>query len=283
MSQALPSLNVIGAGRLGRVIAKLLVESKQVHLQAVCNRRLDSAAAAVDFIGSGVAQACEDLIPADITMITTPDDAIEVTCKKLAVMHKLGQRSVVFHCSGALSSSILQSARECYVASVHPVKSFADPQASVVSYAGTLCSIEGGQSARDLLQPMFSAIGSSVFAVKAASKASYHAAMVFAANYSVALYEMAMQAMQQAEIDESIARQLVLQLMQGTVDNLQQHHSVDKVLSGPLMRGDVATIAAHIDSLPAGLQVHYKQLGLYLMQQLNLPGDIREQVAALFS
>ena len=49
MSLALPSMNVIGAGRLGCVITKLLVEAKQVHLQTVCNRRLESAAARIPF------------------------------------------------------------------------------------------------------------------------------------------------------------------------------------------------------------------------------------------
>ncbi len=282
MSLSLPSMNVIGAGRLGSVIAKLLVEAKQVHLQAVCNRRLDSAAAAVDFIGGGVPVDClDDLQSADITMITTPDDAIEVICKKLAARHKLSSRSVIFHCSGALSSSVLDSTEDCFRASVHPVKSFADTQVSASSFAGTLCSIEGDQSACDLLAPMFTSIGAKIFTVESGSKASYHAAMVFAANYSVALHEMAMQAMQQAGIDERIARQLVLQLMQGAVDNLQRHHNLEKVLTGPLARGDVATIAAHLDSISEDLQEQYKQLGQYLLRQVNLPDDVREKIVAL--
>jgi predicted short-subunit dehydrogenase-like oxidoreductase (DUF2520 family) len=53
--------------------------------------------------------------------------------------------SVVFHCSGALASDRLQAVRAAggAVASVHPIRSFADPQAVAQAFAGTYCGMEG--------------------------------------------------------------------------------------------------------------------------------------------
>jgi hypothetical protein len=63
--------------------------------------------------------------------------------------------AVVFHCSGAKASTELDALRRAgaLVASVHPVRSFADPAAVAADFDGTFCGVEGDAAALALLLP----------------------------------------------------------------------------------------------------------------------------------
>ena len=80
-------INIIGAGKLGKTIARLLVINKVGIIEGVCNRSLESSNTAVQFIGQGKAYATiADLPSADIVFITTSDDLIEHLNTALAVL-----------------------------------------------------------------------------------------------------------------------------------------------------------------------------------------------------
>jgi predicted short-subunit dehydrogenase-like oxidoreductase (DUF2520 family) len=150
---------------------------------------------------------------------------------------------VVFHCSGALASGVLESAAErgALVASVHPMFSFADPAAAVESFAGTWCGVEGDAGALDDLRPAFAAIGAQTVDIDPAYKTVYHAAAVFASNYLVAVLDVALQAWQRAGIDEASALKMMAPLVRGTVENVLRG-GPEKALTGPIARGDTATV-----------------------------------------
>jgi len=59
--------------------------SIKISINQILNSTQESAIKAVDFIGDGRAMKDSDrLNPADIWLITTPDDAIQEVCKALA-------------------------------------------------------------------------------------------------------------------------------------------------------------------------------------------------------
>ena len=72
---------------------------------------------------------------ADIVILAVTDSSIEELCHSLEKHFKTG--AIVTHCSGALSSSILQSAREsdCHIASTHPLNSFPNIAASLEKFS----------------------------------------------------------------------------------------------------------------------------------------------------
>ncbi|HEX8955719.1 MAG TPA: NAD(P)-binding domain-containing protein, partial [Burkholderiaceae bacterium] len=128
------SLSLIGCGKLGRSLGRLWSQSGTAHIADVLNRTHPSAEAAAAFIGAGRATASfETLKKSEVFLIGTPDGDIAPTCARLASTGLLDETSVVFHCSGALDSGCLQAARErgATVASIHPIKSFALPEAVV--------------------------------------------------------------------------------------------------------------------------------------------------------
>lgn len=259
------TLNIIGCGKVGSTLGKLWAASGVLSVQDVLNQTLESGERAVEFMQAGRAvRDWNELRSADVFMIATPDDQIQPSCEALAGSGLLGAGKIVFHCSGALPSSVLKPAAErgAAIASIHPIRSFASPEQAANSFAGTFCGMEGESAALDLLVGAFAAIGGKTVAVDAEFKSVYHAAAVFASNYLVTLLDVAVQAYGRAGISEEVALQLMEPLVRGTVDNIFRLGPTD-ALTGPIARGDIATAVTQYRAVNAWNEQHgalYRQL-----------------------
>ncbi len=239
-----PTLNIIGAGHLGQTLGRLWAAGQQVGVGHILNRTPQSTEAAIAFIGAGQAATSIATLPsADITLIATPDAYIADCCAALAASGTLNANSIVFHCSGALSSSVLSTAaaQGAAVASVHPVRSFAQPAQTAANFNGTLCGVEGDARALEILARCFGAIGASFVTIAAEHKVLYHAAAVFACNYLVTLQDVAQTTYGKAGIAPDVALRLMEPLVRETIDNIFSKGPA-QALSGPIARGDFATV-----------------------------------------
>lgn len=239
------NLNIIGAGQVGRALGRLFCERQVFRLGQIATRSQASAAAARQFIGEGVALADFALLQAaQITMLGVPDDQIGSCCAAMAERGLFKPGSIVFHCSGAKASSELAAARAAgaLVASLHPVRSFADAAQVAANFAGTIFSVEGDADALAVLTPALQAIGAQVVQIDGGKKMLYHAASVFASNYLVTLMETALQAYQAAGISAEMAKAMAAPLARQTLENVFQL-GTEAALTGPIARGDLATVA----------------------------------------
>ncbi|WP_194721399.1 Rossmann-like and DUF2520 domain-containing protein [Noviherbaspirillum malthae] len=261
-----PTLNIVGCGKVGMTLGKLWSEAGVFAIEQVMNRSATSSTQATAFIGTGTAAASiEDLRPADVWLIGTPDDDIGSSCDALAKAGLFAQGNLVFHCSGALPSAALQAAAAAGAAtgSAHPIRSFADPAQVAASFGGTYCGIEGDPSAVEKLSAAMSAVGGIAVPIDAAFKTVYHAAAVFASNYLVTLLDTAQQAYVKAGIPEDTALQLMMPLVRGTVENVFRLGPTD-ALTGPIARGDIGTAVRQYRAVNAwneGYGALYKQFG----------------------
>jgi len=244
--------NIIGAGLLGKTLGHLFVKHNLIQVGSICNLSEKSALSAIDFIGQGTScSSIDELLPADLTFITTPDDVIATSCEQLSKTKNIKPGSIVLHSSGLLTSEVLDPLKEkgCYVASIHPMRSFATPELSIRQYKETYCAVEGDTEALAVLCPLFKAIGSIPYEIDKKKKSSYHAAGVFASNYLITLAEQALLCLKEAGVNEKMAMHVVTNLMSGSVSNLETTLSPIQSLTGPIKRGDTATIAQHMVSL----------------------------------
>lgn len=240
------TLSCVGAGRLGKTICRLLVGKVEIH--QVVNHSLASAQRAVDFIGSGSAVSMADLQPADIWLIATPDGQIKLVYEQLKATGILHNNAIVFHCSGAIGSSVLYSDDvKINVASVHPIHSFADPQKSLKDFSGSHCAIEGQANAVTTLKDLFEDIGAIPFIIDSQHKALYHTATVMACNYLVSLLEASQQILATAGVDGCDGNPLE-SLIRQTLDNYLSTDATS-ALTGPIARGDTKTITSHLQAL----------------------------------
>ena len=197
------TFSCIGAGKTGSSLCRLL--SSHLSLNQVINPTVKSAKAAVELIGSGEAIGIDEqdffeFKPADLWMITCPDDQIQVVGNKLIRSGVLASGNVIFHCCGSLSSSIWDAPNniEIKVASVHPIHSFAEANSSLANPINFHCAIEGDIEAMEILTVPFKSIGATLHKIDRDTKSLYHASTVMACNYLVSLLELSHSMLQAA-------------------------------------------------------------------------------------
>jgi predicted short-subunit dehydrogenase-like oxidoreductase (DUF2520 family) len=279
------AVNIIGAGRLAKAIGFLLAQVGIANIVSVCNRSLQNAQAAVEFIGQGIAcESFKELPPATVYLIATSDTAIAATAQRLLAEHTCPPNSIILHCSGALSSLELHGGQgQHFVASIHPIYSFADPQIAITQFPGTYCAYEGDEPACEMAVTLFSAIGGKPFAIAREHKIQYHAACVIACNYLVTLAHRANQLLQTAGVADEIAKPLVTHLMQGTLQNIKQSTKIEQALTGPIARGDINIIQQHLATFcdqPMTKSL-YQTLGLATLQLTNLSPEKIQELSAI--
>ena len=113
------NITIIGAGKVGQTFEHLF---KSVGHKA-------------SLIGRDI-EANRNLInKAKLILITTSDHSIEQVCSNIS--SSLNPESVVSHCSGALSSEVLLSAKNqgCEIASSHPLNTFPNLAAALATFS----------------------------------------------------------------------------------------------------------------------------------------------------
>jgi len=245
------TINILGCGKVGKTLARLWVRQGLLRVGDIRNRSLESSREAAFFIGEGRAVGSfDEMRPADIHLISTSDNAIGKIAEGLAHCGIVRPDDLVFHCSGSLSSAVLSPLHPsgALLASVHPVKSFADPEEAAASFDGTFCGMEGDERALALLTELFGGIGAKVFPVAPENKMIYHSATVLVCNYLTALVELACRCLMKAGLDKKTALQMMEPLARETVANIFQRGTV-RALTGPISRGETEVVAGQLDAL----------------------------------
>jgi predicted short-subunit dehydrogenase-like oxidoreductase (DUF2520 family) len=229
-------------------------------------------------MGAGrAASAVEAMRAADVWMIATPDREIAGCADRLAKLAVLRAGDVVFHCSGSLASNELSSAAAAgaAVASVHPLKTFADAQDAIRTFEGTFCAAEGESAALDVLVPAFEAIGERICRIDPQHKTIYHAASVLVCNYVTALLETGLRCYGKAGLDRETATRMMAPLVRETLENVLELGPA-RALTGPIARGDDPVVKRHLEALEAwdaDIAAIYRELGVVALDLAREQGE----------
>ena len=230
----------------------------------------DSARKAVQFIGSGFATTdlAQALESSKIHFITTNDDAIEQVVKDLtSVAPSSLSEHYFFHTSGTISSTALEplGSKGANIASIHPLQVFADPVKALETLPGIYYAIEGKDKAMELAVQLVTQLQGKLLLIPTGRKVLYHVAGVFAANYMMVLIDLALHIMQDLGETQEDSFDAFLPLMVGALQNVETL-GVEGALTGPLVRGDTATIRRHLEALDA-LRPEVKEIYAVLGQE----------------
>ncbi|MBS3747575.1 MAG: DUF2520 domain-containing protein [Wenzhouxiangellaceae bacterium] len=230
------TLHLVGCGRAGRSLARLWADQGAFSIGRVVNRRIESAQAAVDFIGQGRAAAGLDGIAAeDWLMLGVPDGQLESAVAALAAGLDRPP-ALAFHVSGAEPADVLRRLG-CPVASVHPVCPFSDPERALRTFAGSYALGEGDPAALDAVLPAFEAIGAETMRFEPADKRRYHAATIAASNFLNVLDDLALDLAESAGLETGQALKVIVALQRAGLSNIEQA-GPQQALTGPIERGD---------------------------------------------
>lgn len=236
------SVNIIGAGRVGQTLMRLIARTPGIDLNQVSSRRASSATQAVAVAESGQAvDKLKEMTPADIWFLTVPDTRIAEVATALAQTGAPPATAV--HCSGFHSADIMASLSEAgwSIASAHPMLSFADPSVAATRFEGTYTALEGDIAATDMISDVFQRFGAQPFPISSEAKVLYHAAAVITNNFTTVLQGLALEAWHEAGVPPDIARDLNATLLKSTLENIDHLGPAD-ALTGPAARGDKSVV-----------------------------------------
>jgi predicted short-subunit dehydrogenase-like oxidoreductase (DUF2520 family) len=217
-------VSVVGDGRLGRALARAL------------------RAAGIDV--TGPTGRDEPVTPADAVLLCVPDSEIAAAAGAVS-----GCAPLVGHTSGATALAAL-AASGAAAFGLHPLQTFTGDEAPE-RFRGAGCAVAGADTrALEFATALAVALGMQPFPVEDAARPAYHAAASIASNFLVTLMAAAEGAAGAADLEPARARALLAPLVRSTVENWAAL-GPERALTGPLARGDEATVEAQRAALEA--------------------------------
>ncbi|HSU15240.1 DUF2520 domain-containing protein [Longimicrobium sp.] len=273
----LDRLWIVGAGRLGLALGLRLHRARAVSSLVYSGRRSSATPDHPLFRGfhpGARYQAGFTPAPEGVTgmLIAVPDDAIARVVGQLEAVD-LPAGLPVMHASGSLSVDVLAplAAKGHPVAGMHVLAAIADPVEGADRLRGATFGVEGEGAARALAERLVAACGGRVLAIRPGGKALYHAAAVFASNYAVALLSVAERLMIDAGVPAEDAQPALAALAAGAVENVAARGPAE-ALTGPIARGDAATVERHLSRLSGADRDLYCLLGLEALKLAEARG-----------
>jgi predicted short-subunit dehydrogenase-like oxidoreductase (DUF2520 family) len=222
-------------------------------------------------------------LDARVLWLCVPDAAIQSTAEWLVAERGDLSGQVVVHSSGALDRGVLAAAERAgaQTGSVHPMMSF--PTRRIVALEGTRFGVEVGEAAtRRELFALVRRLGGRPFAIDGKGKAMYHAGAMFGSPLLVAILAAGVRAMREAGIAEGEALALLGPMAAATVANVQKQ-GLARSFSGPLARGDAATVKLHRKALAGHPLVAQTYLALARLAAEDLPSMDRAAIETALS
>lgn len=183
---------------------------------------------------------------ARVLVLAVPDGALAEVAATLAE-RPWARDEVWLHLSGVHAASVLRGADPRpvprAVACLHPLVALAPG----VDPSGAVAGLEGEPEAFAIAEVLARDAGLLPHAIPA-ERALYHAAAVSVAGHATALFAQAMSLLEASGFPRDTARRALQPLLLSAANNLARGAPED-VITGPITRGDEATVARHIAAL----------------------------------
>jgi len=242
------SVRIIGGGRAGGSFATALAAA---GWQVEVIRR-----------GEPVVDAAQGV---DLVLLCVPDGAIA----GLAATLEPDDHALVAHCAGSLGLEVLAPAVR--PASVHPLVALPDAERGAVALQGAWFAVAGDDEVRHVVD----SLGGHAVEVDDEHRALYHAAAVIASNHLVAL----MGQVERLAARIGVPLEAFLGLVRGTIEHVAELGAA-QALTGPVARGDWATVARHLEALAPQEREAYLALAASAAQLVGADPEVLTSLAA---
>jgi predicted short-subunit dehydrogenase-like oxidoreductase (DUF2520 family) len=254
MDDSKRTLALVGPGRAGSTIA-IALNASGWRVTGVAGRAPDAASTVTT-------AACLDAPPAlvseigtgaHVVLIATPDAAIEQVATATAA--SLESDALVVHLAGSrgldVFEPLLERRPDVRVGALHPLQSFPSTSAGLDRLPGSYAAIAGDTEVEELAEEL----ELHPFRVADNRRAQYHAAAVVASNHVIALLGQVERMSEACDVPFEAFAPLVL----ASVENAFRLRPA-RALTGPVARGDFATVRAHLETLDPGERDAYRAL-----------------------
>jgi predicted short-subunit dehydrogenase-like oxidoreductase (DUF2520 family) len=223
-------LIIVGMGRAGGSLARAALEAGH-RLAGVLSRRPPALVPVLDWDSA--------LPPCDLVLLAVSDGAIGEVAARLAPYWS-GTTPAV-HLSGFVSVDALEpvTAVGASVGSFHPLQTLPDPERGAAALAGSWAAVTAEDpELAALLEAFAASLGMQPFPLDDDAKPVYHAAAAAAANYVVEALAVAADLATAAGVDAAVMEPLTRRVVENVFEV-----GAEAALTGPIARGDLATVA----------------------------------------
>ncbi len=243
---------LIGPGRVGTLLAIAGTRAGWRVAAVAGGREASRSALAASIAGLRTFDdPAEAVAGADLVLVTVPDDAIASVVDGLVRADALTPSHRVVHVAGSRGLDALRRARlaGAQVAACHPAMTIPAGASDPDLLVGVAWAVTAGPTDRAWASELVVALGGDPFHLADDARVTYHAALALASNAVGAAVVAARRLLLAARVADPAA--FLAPLAHASVDNAASTGAA--ALTGPIVRGDVGTIAAHLERLAADL------------------------------
>ena len=247
--RAMTRIGVVGAGRVGAVLAAALREAG--HEIAAVAGESHASRTRIDTLLPGVrvdkptavSRAC------DLLLLTVPDDMLSNVVTMLAASGAIREGQYVVHTSGKHGLAVLQPAADAgaHVLAMHPAMTFTGTDVDLTRLEGCVYGVTAHPDTEELATRLVADLRGRLVRVEEDRRALYHAGLAHGANHLVTLVSQAMDLLRDSGADDPAAT--LRPLLTAALENALEYGSA--ALTGPIVRGDVDTVRAHLRDIAA--------------------------------
>ena len=240
-------IGVVGAGRVGAVLSAAFRAAGHEIVAAAGESTASRDRMAALLPGVPRAKPTDVARAADLLLLTVPDDMLENVVTTLVGAGAIREGQVVCHTSGRHGLAVLASATEIGARPVamHPAMTFTGTERDLDRLHGCVFGVTAGGDERALAESLVADLGGAPVWVPEDKRTLYHAGLAHGANHLVTLVSQAMELLEASGADDPAAT--LRPLLNAALANALE--SGDAALTGPIVRGDVRTVQAHLDDI----------------------------------
>lgn len=238
-----PRVGVVGAGRVGAVLAARLQRAGH-QIVAVSGRSSATRLRVQTLLDDTIITEPADVVrQAEVVILAVPDDHLAEVARELAP--HVGRGHLVAHTSGRHGLAVLEplAAQGARTLAMHPAMTFTGTEIDLDR--GCVFGVTAHAADRDAAETLVTALGGTVMWIDEADRATYHASLAHGANHLTTIVTQAMDLLRRIGAEDPAA--VLRPLLTAALDNTLAYG--DAALTGPVARGDVDTVRAHMEHL----------------------------------
>ncbi len=237
-------IGVVGAGRVGAVLSAALRAAGHEIVSAAGESEASRRRVQDLLPGVPVAKPTDVARGCDLLLLTVPDDMLENVVTTFVGAGAIRAGQVVCHTSGRHGLAVLDAATAVGARPVamHPAMTFTGTALDLDRLHGCVFGVTAGPREREYAEGLVSDLGGVPLWVPEDKRTLYHAGLAHGANHLVTLVSQAMDLLVASGSQDPAAT--LRPLLSAALDNALAQG--DAALTGPIVRGDVRTVQAHL-------------------------------------
>ncbi len=237
-------VGVVGAGRVGAPFGAALERAGHQIVSVSAISEASRRRAELLLPHTPIRPVDEVVKESELVLLAIPDDVLSTVVEGAAKSGLFHEGQIVVHTAGRFGVTVLDPACSAGALplAIHPVMTFTGTAIDIERMKGAVFGITADRQSMPIAEALVLEVGGEPAKIAESDRVAYHAALAWSANFLTVLIAEGLDQLRAIGVEEP-ARALA-PLLSAALDNVLR--SGDRALTGPIARGDAATVAAHL-------------------------------------